>query len=414
MNKRLILIAALALTCPFAGAHAYTLGGLDFHGFFDQGYMVSNGNNYLGSTKNGDFHFTEAALAVSKDLNDKLHVAGQLYTFREGTLGGLSTPEIDWLYADYAWQDWMGFRVGKVKAPYGLYGDALDVPMARPYIFLPQGIYTDYWTDAMTAITGAATYGSFPLPKKLGSIDYNVEFGVSNIRDHSGLLLQYADYSEIDTIHYHNAYTFNTQLIWNTPAKGLRLLWSYMYCRNEKYSGPFKTDAQLLLLPGGVAEGLDGHPANYTDWESAWSVGAEYNWQKWTFTSEYSRSMYKTWTTVDGVSDDGAYSTNDSWYVGASYPLTSKARISTYYSVDIANMYDPNGSQIAANGGYAFMGFQKDLAVTLQYKLTPWWTLKIEGHAINGTKDVLLQQNQPWENEKRYWLFGAVKTIFYF
>jgi predicted porin len=413
------LTAICALFLPFVTSHAYTFNGVDFHGFFDQGYMQSTGNNYFGDTKNGEGHFTELALNASKDFGDKVHVAAQMYDFREGAMGGMNIPELDWAYIDYSWQDWMGFRAGKVKAPFGLYGDALDVPMARPYIFLPQSIYTDYWTDCMTAITGAAVYGTLECPKqfgKLGSLDYNIEFGVSNIRDHSGLLLQYADYSDVNTVHYHNGYTFNSQLVWNTPMKGLKGLWSFMYCRNEQYSGLFKSDQQLEALPGGSGMGLDGEPANYRDWESAWSLGAEYEWKKWTFTAEYSRSMYRTWLTVDNqdISNGGVPSTSQGWYIGASYPITDKARLSTYYSVAIGNVYDPNGVLIQQAGGYNFMGYQKDLALSLQYKVKPWWTINVEGHFINGTLDVLYGQNQPWANEKQYWFLGAVKTIFYF
>src|SRR5262249_32596893 len=126
-----LLVPALGLTCALtAQAQPNVKIGdheVDFHGFMQQGFVYSSGNNFLtmGSDA-GSVKMTDGGINVSTKVTDKLRVGTQLYVRSIGQFGA-GHLELDWAFADYHFRDWLGFRGGKVKTQLGLINDTQDM-----------------------------------------------------------------------------------------------------------------------------------------------------------------------------------------------------------------------------------------------------------------------------------------------
>ena len=70
-----------ALLCLAVGPiQAVELAGLEFHGFYSQGYVRSSDNPWLAEgSEDGSFDLNEAALNASYDVTDRFRLAGQIY-----------------------------------------------------------------------------------------------------------------------------------------------------------------------------------------------------------------------------------------------------------------------------------------------------------------------------------------------
>ncbi|MFH2000258.1 MAG: hypothetical protein ABIK28_11295, partial [Planctomycetota bacterium] len=82
---------------------------INIHGFISQGFMRSNHNNYLTSTKDGSYQFNEVGLNFSTELTENLH-AGLQFISRDLGRFGNNEIKLDWAFFDYRWRDWLGVR----------------------------------------------------------------------------------------------------------------------------------------------------------------------------------------------------------------------------------------------------------------------------------------------------------------
>ncbi|HEX2677628.1 MAG TPA: hypothetical protein VHM19_13335, partial [Polyangiales bacterium] len=140
-----------------------------------QGALLTTDNNYLAKSKSGSFEFTEAGVNFTKQLTSDLRAGMQLFARDLGPIGNYSA-KLDWFYLDYRYRDWLGFRAGRVKIPFGLYNDISDVDAANVPILLPQSIYPVQNRDFLLAQTGVELYGRAPVGNA-GTLDYHVYGG---------------------------------------------------------------------------------------------------------------------------------------------------------------------------------------------------------------------------------------------
>src|ERR1700694_5889855 len=143
---------------------------IEVHGFASQGFIKTNGNNYLAESGRGSFEFTEVGINFTKELTDKLRFGVQLFARRLGPLDGFNA-QFDWFYLDYRWTDWLGLRAGRVKLPFGLYNEINDIDSARGPILLPHSIYPTANRDFLLAQTGGELYGRVGV-SAAGTLDY--------------------------------------------------------------------------------------------------------------------------------------------------------------------------------------------------------------------------------------------------
>ena len=118
----------------------FSEGPVQIHGFFTQGYALSDHNNYLTmNTSRGTAQMTDGGLNLSWKINGQLRVSAQAYDRYIGELGK-GKVSLDWALVDYRFRDWLGFRVGKVKTPLGLFNDAQDQEFLYTWALLPQAV----------------------------------------------------------------------------------------------------------------------------------------------------------------------------------------------------------------------------------------------------------------------------------
>ena len=191
--RRLALVAFCAIL-PVA-AHASVAienTNIQIGGFFSQGYLYSNNNNFPTADEGGTWNFREMAFNVSDTIGAHLRIGGQAFAQSFGNIGD-DKIILDWAIADYNFNQYFGIRVGRVKYPKGLYGEALDLDAVRPFVFLPGSVYSPILRDFSASFDGGMAYGSFNVGKSsfdykafFGDIPMNPNQGVAEFYDNSG------------------------------------------------------------------------------------------------------------------------------------------------------------------------------------------------------------------------------------
>ncbi|HEX3769563.1 MAG TPA: hypothetical protein VHV30_01805 [Polyangiaceae bacterium] len=348
-----LLFALFASTAEAADiGNPDDLASVEVHGFASQGFILTTGNDYIDSgTTKGSFQYSEVGVNVTKQLGDKLRVGLQLFAQDLGPKGTYS-PQIDWAYVDYRWQDWLGFRAGRLKIPYGLYNEIQDVDAARVPVLLPQSVYPLQTQQYLFAQTGAELYG-FARSPGLGAFDYRV-FGGTIYLDPNALTPP----GTAAQLAFNVPAVFGERLIWETPLDGLR----------------FAGSAEAIQLDTtAYITGLMS-PLHITSQSLLWVGSAEYAAGDWVLTAEYSRWRSRVHSDNPALSPAN-FSLAERAYVMATYRAASWFQPGVYYALFFPNVHDRSGR---ANQ-------QHDVAATLRFDITPHWLVKLEGHYMNGT-----------------------------
>lgn len=395
------LLRLAALTCALSPglAHAQEEGIEDFveiHGFVSQGALLTTGNDYLveNSTR-GSLDFTEVGLNVSKQLTDKLRVGLQLFAHDLGPLGNY-TPRFDWYYLDYRFRDFLGFRAGRTKIPFGLYNESADIDAARVPILLPQSVYPINHRDYLLAQTGIELYGNVKIGPA-GALEYRAYGGTLDLSAPQpttpGITIDGLDVP----------YVYGGRLTWLTPLEGLSAGGSYQALRLDwDYN-----IAPELLAPLQMADLL---PASNTG-----NVPVEFRVKLWVASLEYQigelllSAEYSRWTAKfksDAPKLLPPRTENERYYGMASYRVTPWFTPGVYYSV-----YYPSVDQREGREAY-----QRDLAGSVRFDINQNWLVKLEGHWMHGTAalDPALNDGKELKDLKQDWAAFLVKTTAYF
>lgn len=360
------------------------LASVEVHGFVSQGFILTTSNNYIdNNTTSGSFQFSEGGINVTKQLTDKFRVGLQLFAQDLGPNGNYDV-QLDWAYLDYHWKDWLGFRAGRVKIPYGLYNEIQDVDSARAAVLLPQSIYPLQTRQFLFAQTGAEVYG-YARSDVLGAIDYRV-FGGTILIDPSqlvptGIGAQLAFYVPA---------VFGERLIWETPLTGLRL-------GASAEAIEFDTTAFITGVPA---------PVHITSQSLLWVGSAEYAVGDWVFTAEYGR--WRSYQSSDNATlSPSLLSLSERGYLMATYRAAPWFWPGAYYSVFFPNVNDRIGR---ANE-------QHDVAATLRFDINQYWLVKLEAHYMEGTAGLVSSLNVDGpdvSNLDQHWGAFFVKTTGHF
>jgi hypothetical protein len=340
-------------------------GKVQVGGFFSQGYLHSSDNNYPTANKGGTWDFREMAVNVSTTFGSRLRIGGQAFAQRFGNLGE-DKVILDWAVADYNVSPLLGFRVGRVKYPKGLYGEALDLDVVRPYVFLPNAVYSLVMRDFSAAFNGAMVYGSFSAGK--GSLDYKAFYGDIPMSQRQGVADFYGAlglYPGTGPTRLGMESVYGGQLVWNTPLNGLKFVYSYSQFNDLETDGP--------LAPAPM---FNAHSAiEKFSWNT---ISAEYLWGNWTFASEFQRCegdvIYGAPPVVPSTRDIAGW---DGWYVAAARRFKEKYEIGVYYG-GLVQVNDSRGRSFPGNHQY-------DTAISLRCDLNEHVTIKAEYHWIEGS-----------------------------
>ncbi|HYI08729.1 MAG TPA: porin [Thermoanaerobaculia bacterium] len=214
------IIGCLALTVIAASpALAQSTGSIiDIHGFGGWAYGKTGGHKYSLGTEGGEYDNAELALNVSAKPMEKLSVVAQM---RLESGSDTEQAELDYAFAEWTFSDAVRVRAGRVKHPFGIYGEVFDVGTVRPFYSLPQSLYGSNGFTAR-AYNGAGITGNVPVGK--WDLQYDVYGGqIEGDFETPGLLSTSSAYFTEPSITFgyrvENAYGGRLNI--STPVEGL-------------------------------------------------------------------------------------------------------------------------------------------------------------------------------------------------
>jgi len=372
------------------------LGGIQTHAFVSQGFLKTSQNNYLASSKRGSFEFSEVGINFTKGLTDNFRVGVQLFTHDLGPVGNYRT-QFDWYYLDYRFADWLGFRAGHTKIPFGLYNDSSDFDSARVPILLPQSVYPIDHREYLLAQTGAEIYGNVRLGE-LGNLEYRAYGGTLDL----GAPAPTAPGITVGKVSV--PYVAGGRAMWATPIAGLQAGASFQALRID---ADYQFNPQLVP----VFQALQLLPADFNGTLNAkfrvklWVGSLEYQNGGLLLSAEYSRWIGEFESRAPRLLPP--HIVNERYYAMISYRLTPWFVPGAYYSA-----YFPNVDQRGGSRSH----YQRDVAVSLRYDLTDHWLFKIEGHVLDGTAvlDKSLNDGQEPATLAKQWGMLLLKSTAYF
>ena len=391
---------------------AIELGGtgeIEIHGFMTQGYIYTNHNNFFADTeKDGTFQFNEAGLNFSSDVSQKLRLGVQFFAHDLGKMGDMEVT-IDWAYADYSFYDWLKLRAGKVKLPYGLYNTERDVDMLRTFVFLPQSFYYEGWRDSANAMNGGGFYGYIPVGF-IGNLEYQVYSGTASVDPDGGvarlLETQTPLWMGLDVKSVDVEYTHAGRLTWDTVfgLDGLRVVtgaWVIEFNAHSTYNNGTVSphfDPSTGAPNGGFTMATSESTFNTKNFTT--SLSMEWVVGNTVLAAEYMKNEYELSLPVETTIDPSGVIASEfdsvGWYGSVTHRFLDWLEVGAYYAEYYADNDDRDGekmlSQYVASGG--LMGIApgmehnrwlKDTCLTTRFDISANWLFKLEGHIINGT-----------------------------
>jgi hypothetical protein len=353
---------------------------MQVHGFVSQGFIISTRNNYLAKSKGGSVEFSEVGINFTQQLLPDLRVGVQLFSRDLGPLGNYDV-KADWFYLDYRVADWLGFRAGRIKLPFGLYNEINDVDSARVPILLPQSVYPTENRDYLLAQTGGELYGRLGAGQA-GALDYRLYGGT--------ILLETVQRpgSPVLFLDLGVPYVFGGRLLWEAPLDGLRVGGSVQALRLDTrllLNSTTQVDVEIPLL--------------------LWIGSLEYAFSDLQLAAEYSRWHVRS-ESSDPMLFPNAEVTQERAYALAALRLTEWLQPAVYYSLWFPDTRDRQGREAQ----------QHDFSGTLRFDINQHWLFKLEGHYMIGTAGVssALNEDRPIAQLTRRWVAVLAKTTAYF
>ncbi len=336
----------------------FKVGGreVDVHGFFQQGFVYSSGNNFLTmASDDGSAKMTDGGVNVSTKLTDKLRVGTQLYTRSIGQFGG-GHVELDWAFADYRVNEWLGFRGGKVKTSLGLINDTQDMEFLHTWALLPQSVYPLDLRSVTIAHTGGDVYGALA-SKKAGSLAYTAYYGTFPDDKQGGYRYGIEDIGlGISGPIKRNGGGFD--LRWTAPLEGLQLGYS------------------LLDTKGVLNLSIPGLPfISHTDldpWQQQ-AVYGDFQKSNWHFSGEFRRQHVAT--RAYPALGPGIDQVSAGWFLAAAYRIARPVEVGAYYSHFVTN----TALDASAPSNHIY-----EPVITGRFDVNKYVSIKVEGHFVDG------------------------------
>ncbi len=370
----LVIVMTLGAAC--ISLNGAELGDVEIHGALSQGYIHSEGNNFVSGSEDCTSDFWEYGLNASIPIGERGRFGGQVFGRKFGSTG--SDVYLDWLVAEYSWRDWLRFRAGKLKVPYGLYGATRDIDSLRTEILLPQGVYIEYIRGSYNSAWSGSLSG-YILTESMGGFDYSIQCGVRAMDEDSGEMERLVGSLGLTVDDIEEDTALAASVIWYTPVQGLRVggTWSWsefsMTGMADSQFGPIPysaaTEDQLMLVGSieyangpltVVAENMYGSFESPFDYASPFAPSIQYD------------SIYT------GYYLKGDYRCSEWLAVGGAY--------SHFWS---ERTIDTSG----VPGQFSDSSDSDDWSVFARFDLTKNLILKIEQHFVFGSAGVFEHEN---------------------
>lgn len=348
------------------------LNRFQFHGAFAQGFVYGSGNNYLTmNTNSGSARWSEGALNLSIPINDNFHVGAQIHSYVMGQIGR-GNLQVDWAYADYKVNEWLGFRAGKLKAASGLFSELEGTDTLYNWALLPQGIYEAEYRSFNLPVIGGEIYGAGPLPK-LGRISYQLYGGERKVDSSDGSPLDCWELYQINEGKMRGP-NYGGKLRWDTPLRGLTTALSYDHTRTYTDKAYFPTYPQYTYFSLDSVIGAEVYSVEYQRGRLDLSAEGRH-------TALWSSAVQETMP-------------RNAWYVMGSYRLREKLTLGSYFS----RIVGVNGDDVFSWSYYqpsnpAF--YSNDFVANARYDVNRYVYVKGEGHYIDGELGAFFPASNP-------------------
>ncbi len=415
MTQKIIIASMVMLLLLSNLTFAFENSELTIHGFASTGYMKSNHNNFLLSSKEGSFEFNEFGINFNTSISDDIRIGAQLYSFDLGDIGN-NEIALDWAFLDYHHKEEISIRLGKIKTPLGLYIETFDYDMLRTCILLPQGLYNKYLREAVIGLEGVDLYGKISMGTA-GILGYDAYIGSMSLSSDGGIekfVTRY--YDGWDFVSARMDLAEGGRLQWYTPIKGLKAVASFLQI---DITQEHETDTIINTPSGPVTMG----PINISIVipDSQYTIySLEYTFGNYTVSAEYLRTKYDSTVHTDmsalgqpNPNQVTVRSDSESYYGMINYRFSKWFEAGTYYSVSYSDRDDRDGDYMVADGKNDFQAWQKDLAISTLFNINESWLVKLEMHFIKGVALAYDVDNPDGFDHEDSVLY-AIKTTFNF
>ncbi len=414
-----VIISLFICMLSVGGVTAAEVGNVDIHGFVSQGYLYSDENNFLADTEGGTTQFNEVGVNFSSDVTDRLRVGLQLLSRDLGEFGN-NEFALDWAFMDYNLSEWLGFRAGRIKLPFGLYNETRDIDAARTSILLPQSVYVELSRDINTSTNGVGVYGDLSLSAG-GTLEYQLLVGRLDPEVEGGSAKRITDLPGVDEIDNINAdFMYVGALKWRTPLDGLILAYTglttdlNMDAISRVDAVPMWIDPATMAPSPIPGAGLpDYYIHDYTtimDLELSSIVqhigSVEYTIKDMVLAYEILKTTMDQTITIPQMPAVEEDVKNTAWYLSACYRFTDWFELGVYYSETVYDDDDEKGESHPS--GLKSNGWLNETTVTTRFDLNEYWTLKFEVHKMDGT--YYADPNEDGTYEDDWYLFAAKIT----
>lgn len=378
-----------------ADAWAQKADSLRWHGFFSQGVIYTDDNNFFGDSTDTSFDFRDVGLGLSWKPQNNLLFSAQ-FIYRDAGLTSPNGVNLDFAMVNYNFINQLdfglGIRAGRVKTPYGFYNETRDIAATRPSVLLPQSIYPEAFRDFFHSSDSVVLYGY----KSIGNwvVNLDVLAGQSIIDSRSERLL----IPVMQEVSINDDHLFVARNLFEYDGGRLRFGFTY-----AEFDAQIDT-VPVLAPPLGILSGDVGLRSRI--------ISFEYNWQHLQFTSEYLRLT----TTYNDVFGKGERTSRDreGYYFQLSYRFNDQWRIFSRYDVLHTERDDRSGDSQLLVGRPRSDGFSKDITVGAQYRFNDNWLLAGEIHHIKGTANVDEIENPDKSSLKEDWNLYTLQLSYKF
>ncbi|WP_434110428.1 hypothetical protein [Methylocaldum sp. GT1TLB] len=387
----------LVMICPLSshagGAFGNWSESFQVHGFLEQGFVATSGNQFYGNSRHGSFDLTQVGLnAAARPFNNVRFAVQGLYR-----RAGEQIPEelrLDYGLMDVTALDHPGFRsgvrLGRVKLPLGLYNESRDAPFTRPSIFLPQSLYFDRTRNVGMATDGAQFYtdfsspfGNFSFKANLGASipDNSLEFNVFGGSNRPGKFI--GDFSAA------------TQLAYDYSGGLIRVVFSaaWLISDYDKQSDPIIDSGEFEYQPYGL--------------------GIQYNGESLSLASEYSIRNIR-FENFGRFLPDNEYN-GEGYYFQAGYKINHYIELIGRYDVFYTDVSDRYGKKYEVRTGIpGSFFFAKDWMAALRFNIIDNFMIRAEYHRVHGAGWVSLAENRNVRELERDWDLFAIEAAYQF
>jgi len=351
---------------------------------------ISRKNNFQYGRFRTDMSTADFALNISASPYDDLTIFSQimLETYQRET-----NILLDYAFAEYMVNDYLIFRGGKVKQPFGLYNEIVRVGTTRPFTLLPQSVY------GPQAMTGVAYKGLGIGGKYFTDSDWGFEYDV-----YGGSLL-------LDrTPNYGRTYGLMTDeeyqdLTEKTYVDYLRQMVGAKFVVNTPYSFYFGISG-FMTRSEEDRKPRDGSPEQKDINTNMYNYGAFFRltYAGFDFSTEFVMSTIHAPEIVYAIVNEETMErknieSNDNkgkaFYAMLSYRFATHFQIALlydFYDYDTSDNTDAIPSGLDKDSGkLTYLQFadskfteHRDMAVALNYWIYPNLVLKTEYHYVKG------------------------------